>query len=517
MNKIPKIVHLYWGKNPMSWLQAQTPITFHMQNPDWEIRVYTPKQDPTPLRGHLVPDYTGKDYFGIVKALDYVTFVEIDLMDWGIDGVYHGSLQSDIFRDFLLYEYGGIWSDFDVLWLKPITHLSAISTLGNGTSNMGAITAYYKNNRGHHNVSILMASPKHELFSLLKREIKKIQRVKKDHDKLDLQEFGACLWNRLMPTFETAIKLFPDIVGLPYTTFYPYSIFELDRLYKKIDLSCIDDSVVAIHWFNGANLSKEFVNSGMKNHKCTMYKVLQDLKLITPPKISIVMAYFNRRIQLYQTLKSISKTAHTSFEVILIDDNSEEMERVEDLTLEFPFLRIYRVTKEEKNYSCSCMAFNRGIAMAEGQIIILQNPECEHVGDVLMYVDKNLTDSNFLSFACFAPDYRDNKGWYNHPIYRPVYYHFCSAITKANMNALGGFDERYAQGAAYDDNEFIERVVRLGLKKDIPTDPYVIHQQHSKNYGIPKKEYLTKLERNRAIYEILTLKETSVRKENCYE
>lgn len=233
-------------------------------------------------------------------------------------------------------------------------------------------------------------------------------------------------------------------------------------------------------------------------------------------KISIVMAYYNRKIQLYNTLKSIAKTKHDSFEVILIDDYSKEEERVEDLMLEFPFLKVVRVTKEEKTYTCSCMAYNRGIAISDGEIIVLQNPECEHVGDVLLYVENNLTDSNFLSFSCFAPDYKENKSWYNHPIYRPVYYHFCSAITKRNMNELGGFDERFAQGLAYDDDEFVQRVSRLCLKKDIPVNPYVIHQPHSKDYGMSKQEYRNRIERNRAIYEILTLKEDTIKKENYY-
>jgi len=228
--------------------------------------------------------------------------------------------------------------------------------------------------------------------------------------------------------------------------------------------------------------------------------------------ISIVMAYYNRKVQLYNTLKSIEKTTHSAFEVILIDDCSTEDQRVEDLLPIFPFLKLYRVTKEEKSYSCSCMAFNRGIAMAQGDVIILQNPECQHEGDVLSYVDKNLTDLNYLSFACFAPNY----GWYNHPIQRPVYFHFCAALTKVNMNALGGFDERYAMGLAYDDNEFVERVVRLGLKKEIPTNPFVTHQVHSKEYGFTKQEYKNKLERNRALFEILTSNETSIKKENCY-
>ena len=58
-------------------------------------------------------------------------------------------------------------------------------------------------------------------------------------------------------------------------------------------------------------------------------------------KISIVTAYYNRRQLLINTLKSIGKTSHDDFEVIVVDDGSTEENKIGDLPNEFPFLLYY--------------------------------------------------------------------------------------------------------------------------------------------------------------------------------
>jgi GT2 family glycosyltransferase len=188
-----------------------------------------------------------------------------------------------------------------------------------------------------------------------------------------------------------------------------------------------------------------------------------------------------------------------------VDDCSDEEHRLEDLTEKFPFLKIIRLEKENKWYVNPCIPFNIGFKEAKGEKIIIQNPECFHADDILSFVDSNLTDSNYLSFACYsinelttsvineirnhsdilnektyvqrAVTYDGDEGWYNHSSYRPCGFHFCSAITKKNLEELGGFDERYANGIAFDDDEFLHR---LKLKLNLQfVDNYVsVHQWH---------------------------------------
>src|SRR5690606_32286199 len=150
--------------------------------------------------------------------------------------------------------------------------------------------------------------------------------------------------------------------------------------------------------------------------------------------------------------------------------------------------------------------FNVGIRAAKGEKVILQNPECLHFGNILEYTEANLTVNNYLSFGCFSldkestenlhhllkipskiPEILNNNnavvtkdgelGWYNHSVFRPKAYHFCTAISRKALKKLNGFDERFALGIAYDDNEFIERV-KKNLKISFVDDEIILQQNH---------------------------------------
>lgn len=533
----PKICHLYWDKSPMAWLQTQTVVTFHEQNPDWEIKVYVPLYPPVPANDKYVPDYKGPDYFNIVRSLPYVKIIDIDSLSFGIDKNIHNILQSDIFRYKILYEEGGVWSDFDVLWIKPVSHLFNLKSVGRvETKDMGTFVCRWKTTTGHNNISILGTRPRHPLYRELIKQCRYIQNTNRNREELSHQVFGTELLDDMFPTLDHTCRKFPDVVGLPYKTLYPYSIYEMDQLYKKINLALIDNEVVAIHWFNGHKLSKDFLHSGGKHEVCSMTKLISNLKLVQPPKISVVMAYYNRRDQLIHTLKSISKTAYSAFEVILIDDDSRDDQKVNDLIVEFPFLKVFRIKKIDKWWLNPCIPYNMGFAIADGEIIIIQNPECFHTQDVISYMAEHLNNQTYISASCYALDEESSKniesidihklnqeafhdkgqGWYNHPTIHPVHFHFCAGITRSNLQKLGGFDERFAQGIAFDDTEFVERVKRLGLGRIIPKDLLVIHQWHSKAEHFYVKNYKGLWRRNKALYDFLTLKETSVFKENSY-
>lgn len=158
---------------------------------------------------------------------------------------------------------------------------------------------------------------------------------------------------------------------------------------------------------------------------------------------------------------------------------------------------------DPKNYVNSGIAYNRAFieALRYGpDIVIIQNGECYHAGDIVDFAEKHLTDKNYISFGCYSlpkdspippllmwgggAGYDGQEAWYNHPVYRPVGYHFCSAITANNLRKLNGFDERFKDGKDYEDNFFLYQVKKLGLKIEITAEPYVYHQWH---YSEPRK------------------------------
>jgi GT2 family glycosyltransferase len=227
--------------------------------------------------------------------------------------------------------------------------------------------------------------------------------------------------------------------------------------------------------------------------------------------ISIVMSYYNRLHQLKYTLDTIRQSRVKDVEIIIAEDFCDAREQLDSIPKEYPDLaiKVIRMSdgRSKKDYCNPCVPYNTAFRATQGDIIIIQNPECCHMGDVLQYTLDHLTDNNYLSFHCYSatkaetqvmqsgaplPMFTDKKSrWYNHVTERPYAYHFTAAITRKNLIKLNGFDEQFAQGHDMDDVEFIYRVKALGLELAFVQDPWVVHQYHRKTYDNPHNPPVT--------------------------
>jgi glycosyltransferase involved in cell wall biosynthesis len=249
-------------------------------------------------------------------------------------------------------------------------------------------------------------------------------------------------------------------------------------------------------------------------------------------KIVIVMTYYDRLFQLQKTIKSIEKSLFKNVEIVIVDDGS--IRPLELFPCRFP---VTILSGNKKAWGCSSVAYNKGFYYAMLQnpdIVIIQNAECYHVGDVVNSASL-VTDESYISFACYSiseemtfssnhniesiisvSNYGASKdgenAWYNHPIFRPVNYHFCSAITVNNLRKLNGFEERLMDGIGYEDDNFLSRVKLLGLKIEIPLDPFVVHQWHYSN-SVENKAQLVAT--NKAKY-LELMKENKVKAQHNY-
>ena len=61
--------------------------------------------------------------------------------------------------------------------------------------------------------------------------------------------------------------------------------------------------------------------------------------------ISIVTAYYNRKKLFHNTLLRLASFSHSNFEVIVVDDGSNEDNRLDDLEKVFDFLKVIRDRK----------------------------------------------------------------------------------------------------------------------------------------------------------------------------
>lgn len=256
-------------------------------------------------------------------------------------------------------------------------------------------------------------------------------------------------------------------------------------------------------------------------------------------KISIAMGYYNRKKLLLKTLESIKTfTDYSNFEIVIVDDASRDSERLEDIIKNYDFsIILHRINPEEKKHINPCIAYNKAFSLASGDIIIIQNPECFHFGDVISRASK-INDGEYLSYHCYSLDkestekinnftflknkelpislqekgisFDGDSGYYVHKTIRPGAMHFCTAITRNDLDKLGGFDERFANGYAYDDNEFYDRILRLGLYINFIEMPMVFHQNH---YDSLSKNHLSS-PNNSSLYFAVTRQETHIKANN---
>lgn len=277
MKRIPKELHLYWNRGKMSRLQTFTVETFHRLNPDWNINIYMPKQTYDGSSKYI-PDYLGKDYFYLIREMDYVNIKIIDLDTYAINHGLHDILRSDILRYHILYDVGGVWSDFDIIWLKPMNHFYNIEYHGDTPiDEVNTIVSFYKGTHGGHSIGVLIHCKNDPYVLSL------INLTRKVTPPYGHEVFGASMLNNKYPTLKS-LSEFDNVIGAKFETYYPYNIHPptptINKLYNGNDLSCINNNVMCVHWYNGHRLSKQYVNKNGFNINCSMTTILKNIECV---------------------------------------------------------------------------------------------------------------------------------------------------------------------------------------------------------------------------------------------
>jgi hypothetical protein len=270
MKNIPHKCYMYWGgSGPMAEIMVFTVLSFHKYNPDWEIIIYRTKQTNDELgENSYVPIYDGKDYFYMVEALPYVKIIIIDVEEFGINKDAHSILGSDIFREIILHQEGGLYSDLDVIWLKSMDELINIDCIGDPNDFECTVT-FSALTYGFHTVSVIISEKGSPfLLSLVEQQ----KTVKPPYIHL---AFSTAMMLDMYPTLESIISKYPRVLSLQYKTFYPYSVSELEPLFLQNNLANIESKdVMCVHWFNGHRLSQDYVNEGF-TRDCSMTTILK--------------------------------------------------------------------------------------------------------------------------------------------------------------------------------------------------------------------------------------------------
>lgn len=534
----PKILNLIWDSSKLAFLNYITIMSFKKYHVDWDIHIYYTTKSESHHKKWSTPEQQVEledrvvDYWPTVSKIPGVKMICVDEFVKSLElEKLHPVQQSDIIRIYVLYTYGGVYSDFDVIFVKNMEKYfipySNYNLLFFGVEPNGFV--YFP-------VGFFISKPHQECYKQLLQF--QLAESKNQECTADYQYFGASLLRRLKVSGNPIISAFRLLSAKCYI---PVVWSEIEKkIYKPREdkLVTIDNDSFAIHWFNGAGISKKYINFFRKDNfppglQCTMDHLISeyipDLDLqwsesteLAPPsqtqrigcevkenveenvnsKVSVVMAYINRKRQLQHTLDTISKSQYKNLEIIIVDDGSLQDQRVEDLVCQYDMeIIVIRIEPSEKRWINPCIPYNIGLSKSTGDIIILQNPEVCHVGDIIQYCKDNITDNKYLTFSVInSPSAEENEkiykydgiiphwdvqqvftphSWYNHPTCRNSQFHFLSCMTRNTLNIVGGFNEQFKNGLSYDDDEFITRLRRVVDCFTLPPDiGFGIHLWH---------------------------------------
>jgi hypothetical protein len=262
LNKIPKIAHFYWDGSRMAYLQYLTVVSFHKWNPDWEIMIYTPKikysGDVTWKTHEQRGAYSGINYYPMFKRLPYITQVIVDFNEYeDIPNDIPETYKSDLLRWHLLATTGGLWSDMDVLYIKPVKEINIPRDTEFTICKLAAT-----DKKEFHIIGFYLSSSNNPFFH-------HIVKYAPHYLSLDnYQSVGSTLLNQLYPNDNeirqiTKQKLYTKIgmdVLYAYPPFDENNSNQLPALFAKKDLSRITRNTLGIHWYNGHGMAKSFNN-----------------------------------------------------------------------------------------------------------------------------------------------------------------------------------------------------------------------------------------------------------------
>jgi hypothetical protein len=257
--KYPKLLHLYWDGSPFSFLNYLTVLSFNKHNKAWKIVVHTPA-NKTKLKSWKEDlnkiEYTGKCYFEKLNDISNVVVNKVHFTEIGFDSAASEIIKSDYFRYYILQKHGGMWSDFDIIYTGCVEE----------KINYGEDIVLFKASLSLNHkkwdcfpVGMFLATPNNDFFKYI------MKLALESYDPTKYESIGATLFaNEFIVNTKHSIHKHPHynntVKVLDKDYYLPISWYELDKLYVDKDI-VLPQKNVGVHWFNGANVSKKFVNN----------------------------------------------------------------------------------------------------------------------------------------------------------------------------------------------------------------------------------------------------------------
>ena len=274
---IPKIANFFWHGGPMSWLRYTTLSSFRQYNPEWEIRLYTPttKCSVKTWKSAEMDDqgYSGKDYLEELEPLN------IKKYQW-VPPIQNLSPAHacDLFEWDILSTVGGVYSDMDILYVRPIE--AAYLQMKEKDA------VFCLESESEMAIGFFMSSPNCQLFRAIYNKALDFANTN------NYQCFGTEAVYRSVNLWPVNLRKNPDtgckaverfrsnfsnlkIARLSKESVYPYAWQHVDKIFNGT--YTIPSDCFGIHWFGGAPLAQDINRRWTENnhpHSSTFCRML---------------------------------------------------------------------------------------------------------------------------------------------------------------------------------------------------------------------------------------------------
>jgi len=315
--KYPKLLHLYWDGSPLSYLNYLTVVSFNKHNKNWKINIYTPvkrtlKKSWSGFENKL--EYNERCYFNELNNIKNVTISQIDFDEIGFDNDISEVIKSDYLRYYLLDKYGGVWSDFDIIYTGNIC----------SKLNFEEDTIIFKKGIDYYPIGFFVSMPGCNFFKFI------LEQAKMNYNKDEYQSIGADLFIQLFVRNNMNINHIQESLRICDISYYlPFEWDQLDQFLVEKE-NTLPDNCIGLHWFNGASPSKQYAIELEKRKynnfevRCYLDKLIYEyiiMKLsILVPTVPSRLDFFYPRI-IKTLLKQVEK--HDNVEIIGLFDNKK--------------------------------------------------------------------------------------------------------------------------------------------------------------------------------------------------
>ncbi len=210
--------------------------------------------------------------------------------------------------------------------------------------------------------------------------------------------------------------------------------------------------------------------------------------------ISVIVPVYNEEINIAVCLSSIYDSTYSNFEVIVVDDNSND--RTLSIVNRFPC----SIIKLEKNAG-QARARNVGVQASRGDILIFLDADIAIEKNTLALMVESLQNRPDVSalFGSFqkntAPNnfftvYKNLRHHFTHQTSRNNASTFCGgfgAIRRDAFIEIGGFNESFR---TLEDIELGYRLYRQNYKIYLDRDIQVTHYKHYTFWGLTKSDFM---------------------------